>query len=101
MNIGLPWEKLAHAAPAFALAVVGIPVYLYIIGFYTVVVGINITVLGHIILSVRIFDAGPTESVLLSADWIENGCGRKIQLLPLHEMRLLTIPVLKCSKAPS
>ena len=32
-------EKLAYAAPAFALAVVGIPVYVYIPKFYTDVVG--------------------------------------------------------------
>jgi len=50
-------EKLAYAAPAFALAVVGIPVYVYIPKFYTDVVGINITVLGYLMFSVRIFDA--------------------------------------------
>jgi Na+/melibiose symporter-like transporter len=42
-------EKLTYAAPAFALAVVGIPVYVYIPKFYTDVVGINITVLVKII----------------------------------------------------
>jgi GPH family glycoside/pentoside/hexuronide:cation symporter len=50
-------DKLAYAAPAFALAVVGIPVYVYIPKFYTDVVGINITVLGYLLFSVRIFDA--------------------------------------------
>ena len=50
-------QKLAYAAPAFALAVVGIPVYVYIPKFYTDVVGINITVLGYLMFSVRIFDA--------------------------------------------
>ena len=50
-------EKLAYAAPAFALAVVGIPVYVYIPKFYTDVVGINITVLGYLMFSVRVFDA--------------------------------------------
>mgnify|MGYP000249418032 CR=1 FL=1 len=37
--------KLAYAAPAFALAIVGIPVYVYIPKFYTDVVGINSTIL--------------------------------------------------------
>ena len=50
-------EILAYAAPAFALAVVGIPVYVYIPKFYTDVVGANITVLGFIMFSVRMFDA--------------------------------------------
>ncbi|MFC1814872.1 MFS transporter [Thermodesulfobacteriota bacterium] len=59
----LPTDKvslsklLAYAAPAFALAVVGIPVYVYIPKFYSDVIGVNITVLGILILVVRIFDA--------------------------------------------
>jgi GPH family glycoside/pentoside/hexuronide:cation symporter len=50
-------KKLAYSAPAFALAVVGIPVYIYLPKFYTDVVGIEITALGYILASVRIFDA--------------------------------------------
>jgi GPH family glycoside/pentoside/hexuronide:cation symporter len=51
------YDKFAYALPAFALAVVGIPVYVYIPKFYTDVVGINITILGYLLFSVRIFDA--------------------------------------------
>jgi GPH family glycoside/pentoside/hexuronide:cation symporter len=50
-------KKLSYAMPAFALAVIGIPVYVYIPKFYTDVVGINITLLGYLLFSVRIFDA--------------------------------------------
>jgi GPH family glycoside/pentoside/hexuronide:cation symporter len=50
-------KKIAYAAPAWALAVVGIPVYVYIPKFYTDVVGINVVLLGYILFSVRIFDA--------------------------------------------
>jgi GPH family glycoside/pentoside/hexuronide:cation symporter len=50
-------KRLAYAAPAFALAVVGIPIYVYIPKFYTDVVGVHIAVLGYIILGVRLFDA--------------------------------------------
>jgi glycoside/pentoside/hexuronide:cation symporter, GPH family len=50
-------RKVAYAAPAFALAVVGIPVYIYIPKFYTDVVGFNIGMLGFLLLAVRIFDA--------------------------------------------
>jgi GPH family glycoside/pentoside/hexuronide:cation symporter len=49
--------KVSYALPAFALAVVGIPVYVYLPKFYTDVVGINIASLGVILFSVRIFDA--------------------------------------------
>jgi GPH family glycoside/pentoside/hexuronide:cation symporter len=50
-------RKIAYAAPAFALAVVGIPVYVYVPKFYTDVVGVHIGVLGFLLLAVRIFDA--------------------------------------------
>jgi glycoside/pentoside/hexuronide:cation symporter, GPH family len=49
-------RKLAYASPAFALAIVGIPVYVYIPKFYTDTVGIDIAYLGLILFSVRIFD---------------------------------------------
>ena len=48
--------KVAYAAPAFTLAVVGIPVYVYIPKFYTDVVGVHIGMLGFLLLAVRIFD---------------------------------------------
>jgi GPH family glycoside/pentoside/hexuronide:cation symporter len=50
-------RKIAYAAPAWALAIIGIPVYVYIPKFYTDVVGIHVTLLGYILFSVRIFDA--------------------------------------------
>ena len=50
-------HKLAYAAPAFSLAVVGIPVYVYLPKFYADTIGVDITVLGYILLGARIFDA--------------------------------------------
>ncbi len=50
-------SKIAYSVPAYALAVIGIPVYVYIPKFYTDVVGINVILLGYILFSVRIFDA--------------------------------------------
>ena len=50
-------QKIAYSSPAFALAVVGIPVYVYIPKFYTDVVGLNIALLGTLLFGVRIFDA--------------------------------------------
>lgn len=51
------WKKIAYAAPAYALAIIGIPVYVYIPKFYTDVVGINVILMGYVLFSVRIFDA--------------------------------------------
>ncbi len=50
-------RKIAYSLPAAALAVVGIPVYVYIPKFYTDVVGVEVAVLGYLLFSVRIFDA--------------------------------------------
>lgn len=50
-------KKISYAVPAAALAVIGIPVYVYIPKFYTDVVGIDVTILGYLLFTVRIFDA--------------------------------------------
>ncbi|MGD2015110.1 MAG: MFS transporter [Desulfobacterales bacterium] len=70
-------EKLAYAAPAFALAVVGIPVYVYIPKFYTDVVGINITILGYLMFSVRIFDAITDPAIGYLSDRTRTRFGRR------------------------
>jgi GPH family glycoside/pentoside/hexuronide:cation symporter len=70
-------EKLAYAAPAFALAVVGIPVYVYIPKFYTDVIGINITVLGYLLFSVRIFDAVTDPAIGYISDRTQTRFGRQ------------------------
>ncbi|MEE4360236.1 MAG: glycoside-pentoside-hexuronide (GPH):cation symporter [Pseudomonadales bacterium] len=49
--------RIAYALPAFALAVVGIPIYVYIPKFYTDVIGADITLVGFVLLAVRLFDA--------------------------------------------
>ena len=70
-------QKFAYAAPAFALAVVGIPVYVYIPKFYTDVVGINISVLGSLMFSVRIFDALTDPAIGYLSDRTPNRFGRR------------------------
>ena len=49
--------RLAYSMPAFALAIIGIPVYVYIPKFYTDVVGIDIGLAGLLLFGVRLFDA--------------------------------------------
>ncbi|MGD9040544.1 MAG: MFS transporter [Desulfobacteraceae bacterium] len=70
-------KKLAYAAPAFALAVVGIPVYVYIPKFYTDVVGVHITVLGYLILAVRLFDAVTDPAIGFLSDRTRTRFGRR------------------------
>lgn len=69
--------KTAYAAPAFALAVVGIPVYIYIPKFYTDTVGINVTVVGILLMAVRIFDAVTDPVVGLLSDKTRSRYGRR------------------------
>jgi GPH family glycoside/pentoside/hexuronide:cation symporter len=70
-------KKIAYSAPAFALAVVGIPVYVYIPKFYTDVVGINIAVLGTLLFSVRIFDALTDPAIGYISDRSQTRFGRR------------------------
>ena len=70
-------KKIAYAAPAFALAVVGIPVYVYIPKFYSDVIGINIAVLGYLLFSVRIFDAVTDPVIGFLSDRTQTRFGRR------------------------
>ena len=74
-------QKAAYAAPAFALAVVGIPVYVYIPKFYTDVVGVHIAALGLILLAVRLFDAVTDPMVGMISDRISTPFGRRRPLI--------------------
>ena len=71
-------KKMAYAAPAFALAVVGIPVYVYIPKFYADVVGINVAVLGYLMFGVRLFDAVTDPAIGYISDRTRTRYGRRI-----------------------
>ena len=70
-------KKIAYAAPAYALAVVGIPIYVYIPKFYTDIVGINVMIMGYILLSVRIFDAVTDPAIGFISDRTKTTFGRR------------------------
>jgi len=70
-------KKIAYGAPAFALAVVGIPVYVYIPKFYTDVVGIPVAVVGVLLFGVRIFDALTDPLIGLLSDRTRTRFGRR------------------------
>lgn len=86
-SVTLP-KKLAYAAPAFALAVVGIPVYVYIPKFYTDVVGVHITVLGYLVLAVRVFDAVTDPAIGLLSDRTKTRFGRRRPYIGLGSLAL-------------
>ncbi len=70
-------KKIAYAVPAFFLAVVGIPIYVYIPKFYTDVVGVDIAILGYILFSVRIFDAVTDPALGYLSDRTRTRMGRR------------------------
>jgi GPH family glycoside/pentoside/hexuronide:cation symporter len=74
-------KKLAYAAPAFSLAVVGIPVYIYIPKFYTDAVGVPIGVMGLILMLVRVFDAFTDPAMGYVSDRITTPFGRRRPLI--------------------
>ncbi len=68
---------LAYGIPAFFLAVVGIPIYVYLPKFYTDVVGVDIAVMGQILLGVRLFDALTDPLLGLASDRTQSRWGRR------------------------
>jgi len=69
--------RLAYAAPAFALAVVGIPIYVYVPKFYSDVVGVPLATLGALLLAVRLFDALSDPAIGYLSDRTRSRFGRR------------------------
>lgn len=81
-------KKIAYSAPVFALAVVGIPVYVYIPKFYTDVVGVQIGVLGFLLMAVRIFDAVTDPLIGYMTDRTLTSFGRRRPYIALSSVAL-------------
>lgn len=74
----VPWStRFAYALPAFALAVVGIPIYVYIPKFYTDVVGADIAMVGFVLLAIRVFDAVSDPVIGMLSDRTHSRFGRR------------------------
>ncbi|NUM37133.1 MAG: MFS transporter [Candidatus Brocadiae bacterium] len=71
------FKKISYALPAFSLAVIGIPVYVYMPKFYTDVIGLNISYVGWVLLAVRIFDAITDPAMGLLSDRTNTRFGRR------------------------
>ena len=70
-------DRFAYALPALALAVIGIPVYVYLPKFYTDTVGISITVVGMMLMGVRLFDAVTDPMIGYLSDRTRSVFGRR------------------------
>lgn len=78
----LPWvTRFAYAFPAMALAVVGIPVYVYLPKFYTDTMGISISTAGILLMVVRIFDALTDPVIGNVSDRLSTKFGRRIPFI--------------------
>jgi len=91
--------KLAYAMPAFALAMVGIPVYVFIPKFYTDVVGVDIAMVGYLLFGVRIFDAVTDPLIGWWSDRADTTMGRRRPFILLGAV-LLSVCVLFLFRPP-
>lgn len=77
-DLRVPWGvRAAYAAPAFVLAAVGVPLYVFVPKFYTDVVGVDIAVMGWLILAARLFDGISDPLVGLLSDRTRTSLGRR------------------------
>jgi Na+/melibiose symporter-like transporter len=93
-------SRLAYALPAFALAIIGIPVYVYIPKFYTDVVGIDIAVAGILLFGVRLFDAITDPLMGTLSDRTRSRFGRRRPYILIGSM-LLAIALIFLFNPPS
>lgn len=69
--------RAAYALPAFALAIVGIPVYMFVPRFYTGSIGVDLRVVGAIIGGARVLDAVLDPLVGVLSDRTRTRLGRR------------------------
>lgn len=80
--------KLAYAFPALTLAVIGIPVYVFLPKFYTDTMGINISAIGILLLTVRLFDAVTDPVIGYVSDSVSTAFGRRRPFIALGAVGL-------------
>lgn len=74
LNIG---TRFAYALPALPLALIGIPVYVYLPKFYTDTMGMDIAVVGLLLMAVRLFDAVTDPLIGFLSDNTKGPWGRR------------------------
>lgn len=81
-------KAFAYAIPAFSLAVIGIPIYIYLPKFYTDVIKVPIGIVGYILLFARIFDAITDPTVGYISDHTQTRYGRRRPYIALSSIFL-------------
>lgn len=76
-------KRIAYALPALALAVVGIPLYVYMPKFYADVVGVDVGLIGVLLLAARLFDAVSDPFIGILSDRTRTRFGRRRPWLAL------------------
>ena len=85
------FASLAYAAPAVALAAVGVPLYIYIPKFYTDELGVNIAWMGGVILAARLLDAVLDPVAGVVSDTVRTRCGRRRPFIALGSLGLAAV----------
>lgn len=81
-------DKFAYALPALPLAVIGIPVYVFLPKFYTDTVGLDISTIGILLMAVRLFDAVTDPVIGYLSDRTSGRFGRRKPYIALGAMGL-------------
>jgi GPH family glycoside/pentoside/hexuronide:cation symporter len=81
-------DTFAYALPALSLAVIGIPVYVYLPKFYTDTIGVNIATVGTLLMAVRLFDAVTDPVIGYVSDRTSGRFGRRKPYIALGALGL-------------
>jgi MFS family permease len=81
-------DTFAYALPALSLAVIGIPVYVYLPKFYTDTIGLNIATVGVLLMAVRLFDAVTDPVIGYVSDRTSGRFGRRKPYIALGALGL-------------
>lgn len=80
--------RLAYVLPAFALAVVGIPIYVFVPRFYSNVVGVDLALVGAVVAGARLLDALLDPLVGVLSDRTRTRLGRRRPWIALGSLPL-------------
>jgi GPH family glycoside/pentoside/hexuronide:cation symporter len=92
-------DKLAYALPALSLAIIGIPVYVFLPKFYTDTIGLSMSTVGILLMAVRLFDAVTDPVIGYLSDRTTSRFGRRKPYIALGSVGL-AVSILFLFKPP-